>query len=283
MVDLSTAMAAAAAGDRRRGGRDGDKKKPGGKVGTEPFDPADHVEKEKADTASMWLVVLLGTIVALVMRYLLMPQMDGPASVLWSLPLLLILIIPTLHRVLLPMFSDRYSFSNWFRGGFLYTFTWLAVTFVLVNPPLADISDPSIAGKMVLLDIDNPDDWQTTDDEIMAGVDWTSPERVGFAFAIRDNLDSEDVIVSVVLIQESTEIQSWTGTSSELRGNWDNVSDNVSRVVKNTYDTPILLEFNQTLESGSDYEIIITMEQEGDPWDLSKAVKHQFRIIPTNS
>ena len=50
MVDLSTAMAAAAASEKRRGGRDGEKKRPGGKVGTEPFDPADHVIKEKQDT-----------------------------------------------------------------------------------------------------------------------------------------------------------------------------------------------------------------------------------------
>ena len=52
-------MAAAAASDRRRGGRDGEKKRPGGKVGTEPFDPADHVIKEKADAASMWLVIVI--------------------------------------------------------------------------------------------------------------------------------------------------------------------------------------------------------------------------------
>ena len=68
MVDLSTAMAAAAASDKRRGGRDGEKKRPGGKVGTEPFDPADHALKEKADAASMWLVIIYAVLVGVITR-----------------------------------------------------------------------------------------------------------------------------------------------------------------------------------------------------------------------
>ena len=108
MVDLSTAMAAAAASDRRRGGRDGEKKRPGGKVGTEPFDPADHVIKEKADAASMWLVIVYAILIATLMRYLIMPALSEPASVLWSLPLLLIFTIPPLHKILLSKFADRY-------------------------------------------------------------------------------------------------------------------------------------------------------------------------------
>ena len=112
MVDLTTAMAAAAASDKRRGGRDGEKKRPGGKVGTEPFDPADHVIKEKADTASMWLVIVYAVLIGGIMRYLIMPALDEPASVLWSLPLLLIVTIPPLHRIILSKFADRYTFGN---------------------------------------------------------------------------------------------------------------------------------------------------------------------------
>ena len=151
MVDLTTAMAAAAASDKRRGGRDGEKKRPGGKVGTEPFDPADHVLKEKADAASMWLVLVYAVLVAAVMRYIIMPAMEKPASVLWSLPLLLIFTIPPLHRIILSKFADRYTFGNWFRASFLYTFTWLAVCFILVNPPLADISPPEVARNAVFV------------------------------------------------------------------------------------------------------------------------------------
>ena len=279
MVDLSTAMAAAAASDKRRGGRGGDdKKRPGGMVGTEPFDPVDHVEKEKADTASMWLVVLFGTGIALFMRYVIMPQMNGPASVLWSLPLLLILTLPTLHRQLLKRFADRYTFGNWFRGGFLYTFTWLAVSFIVVNPPLADISPPEVAGRAVLLDIDDPDAWQ----QRVGYVEDTGdlPEHIGFAFAVRDNLDAQDVYVTVRLTVGSNTTTIAQGIASELRGDWDAVSANVSKVKTKATDVPILVDLNQSFQSGVTYKIEVTLSQDGEPWELVETVSWKFQVGP---
>ncbi len=280
MVDLSTAMAAAAASERRRGGRDGEKKTPGGKVGVEPFDPADHVEKEKADTASMWLVIIFGLIISLFMRYVMMPQMSGPASVLWSLPLLLILVLPTMHRLILRKFADRYSFGNWFRGGFLYTFTWLAITFILVNPPMADISPPEIAGDGVLLDIDNPESWQTSGDYIGLEANGSTPDRTGFAFAVRDNADAENVNVTVVLLQDTVEIQRVSGIASEMKGDWDNVSANVSGIASKAFDVPILVEFDQSFQYGSTYRVIVTMTQDAEPWSLEDSETWEFQVGP---
>ena len=66
--------------------------------------------------------------------------------------------------------ADRYTFGNWFRATFLYTFTWLAVCFILVNPPLADISPPEVAEQVKLVDLDDPEwnqkigDFSSTDD-----------------------------------------------------------------------------------------------------------------------
>lgn len=280
MVDLSTAMTAAAASERRRGGREGDKKTPGGKVGVEPFDPADHVEKEKADTASMWLVILFGLMISLFMRYVIMPQMNGPASVLWSLPLLLILVLPTMHRLLLRKFADRYSFGNWFRGGFLYTFTWLAITFILVNPPMADISPPEIAGDGVLLDIDDPDAWQTSDDYIGLESNGSTPDRTGFAFAIRDNADAKNVNVTIVLLQDTVEIQRVSGIANEMRGDWDNVSGNVSGIGSKAFDVPILVEFDQSFQYGSTYRVIVTMTQDAEPWALEDSETWEFQVGP---
>ena len=58
MVDLSTAMTAAQ-GERRQRTQGGDKEKKvrrtGRNLGIEAFDPVKHVQKEKADTASMCL------------------------------------------------------------------------------------------------------------------------------------------------------------------------------------------------------------------------------------
>ncbi|MDP6099735.1 MAG: hypothetical protein QF566_06115, partial [Candidatus Thalassarchaeaceae archaeon] len=83
MVDLNTAMQAARAETRRKKrDKDDRKKRPGSDLGVENFNPRDHVEKEKADTISMWLVIVFGLIISFIMRYLMMPGMDGPKAVL---------------------------------------------------------------------------------------------------------------------------------------------------------------------------------------------------------
>ena len=277
MVDLTTAMAAAAASDKRRGGRDGGKKRPGGKVGTEPFDPADHVIKEKADTASMWLVIVYAVLIGVIMRYLIMPALDEPASVLWSLPLLLIVTIPPLHRILLSKFADRYTFGNWFRASFLYTFTWLAVCFILVNPPLADISPPEVAHKVVLVDLDDPD-WNQPIADFDAD-DNLNERRLGLAFAVRDNINANDVTVQVEMTWLGDSMN-WNGTSDSMRGDWDSYADNVSSVLEKPTDVPIFIEFPEDFEisSGVPYTIEITLNQSGDPWDLEAKKTIRFSV-----
>ena len=72
MVDLSTAMTAAQGERRQRAPGDGKEKKvrrTGRNLGIEPFDPVKHVAKEKADMASMWLVLGFALLVTLLMRY----------------------------------------------------------------------------------------------------------------------------------------------------------------------------------------------------------------------
>ena len=277
MVDLTPAMAAAAASDKRRGGRDGEKKRPGGKVGTEPFDPADHVIKEKADTASMWLVIVYAVSVGAIMRYLIMPALKEPASVLWSLPLLLIVTIPPLHRLILSKFADRYTFGNWFRASFLYTFTWLAVCFILVNPPLADISPPEVANKVVFIDLDDPDWNQPIAD--FEDDDNVTERRLGLAFAVRDNIDANDVEVRVDMTWLGDSMN-WTGTADSMRGDWDSYADNVSKVSEKSTDVPILIEFpaDFAISSGVPYTIEITLTQDGDPWVLEEVHTIRFSV-----
>ena len=281
MVDLSTAMAAAAASDRRRGGRDGDKKRPGGKVGSEPFDPADHVIKEKADAASMWLVIAYAILIATLMRYLVMPALSEPASVLWSLPLLLIFTIPPLHRILLSKFADRYTFGNWFRATFLYTFTWLAVCFILVNPPLADISPPEVAEQVKLVDLDDPEWNQKVGD--FSSTDNLNNRNLALAFAVRDNIDAEgvDVRVEITWTGSGQEVWNRTGVASSISNQWTNYSVNASSVAEKSTDVPILLPLEGVnFESGNSYTIKIELSQEGDPWDLVETETHRFVISP---
>ena len=83
MVDLNTAMAAASAEQKRRsadGSQERKKRRTGKDMGIEPFDPVTYVAKEKADTASMWLVLTFSITVSLLMRYVLMPNTSQEKS-----------------------------------------------------------------------------------------------------------------------------------------------------------------------------------------------------------
>ena len=90
MVDLQTAMAAAAADRQKRLDKtaaERKKRRSGADLGIERFDPVQHVAKEKAETASMWFVLALRR-VALLNRHLLMGWVGpGDGFLLWFLPI----------------------------------------------------------------------------------------------------------------------------------------------------------------------------------------------------
>ena len=65
-------------------------------MGIESFDPVKHVSKEKADTVSMWLVLIFATTMALVMRYVAMPGSKGNADLLWFVPMMAIFLLPSI-------------------------------------------------------------------------------------------------------------------------------------------------------------------------------------------
>ena len=103
MVDINTALAAAATERKNRGTGTKERKKnrSGADLGIESFDPVKHVAKEKADTVSMWLVLGFGATIALLMRYVAMPSSQDSPDLLWFLPLMCIFILPSLHRAIL--------------------------------------------------------------------------------------------------------------------------------------------------------------------------------------
>ena len=94
MVDINTAMAAAAAERRNRGTGDKERKKnrSGADMGIESFDPVKHVSKEKADTVSMWLVITFALSMSLIMRYVAMPGSQSNSDMLWFIPLMAIFL-----------------------------------------------------------------------------------------------------------------------------------------------------------------------------------------------
>jgi len=271
MVDLGTALAAAQADDRRRRGA-GDKKK----AKLEPFDPVNYVEKEKADTVSMWLVIVFAVTVGLVMRFLVMPMMDGPGSILWSLPLLLLLVIPTLHRIILARFAEHYTKGNWFRASMLYIFTWLAVGFLVVNPPIGDIAAPEVAGQAWFVDDDG---WAMAVNTIELDNVSSTAESTKIVLAVRDNVETANVAVLATLTSSNGETNlQFNGTVEDFVDGADSAVEmaNTSKISDKDRDLPIKFDIG-ALTPGA-YTFTITLSEDGDPWVNSETKTWEFSV-----
>ena len=214
MVDLKTAMAAAQAERRKRDGAKNEEKKKrrsGADLGIEPFDPVKYHGKERADTASMWLVILYALAVTCMMRYILMPSTTlDKTDVLYLLPLTMMILIPQLHRTIMPeRLKEHYTKGTWFRAFFLYTFTFLSLSFLLVNPPFGDIVAPQLADEWGVV-VEHEGTFTFADD-VKGGVEWTleDGERIQggawLLFGLADNVDETGANVTVTHVFQNTE------------------------------------------------------------------------------
>ena len=287
MVDLSTAMTAAQAERRSRmQGDDREKKvrRTGRNLGIEPFDPVKHVQKEKADTASMWLVLGFSLTVTLLMRYVLMGSTDPDNSkILYILPLTCIFLIPTLHRTVMPeRFVEHYGGGTWFKSAFLHTFTFLALSFLLVNPPFGDIAAPELASKWTVVtddgeDITYPVDmatsgstltWFTDGSPVLAGDAW-------LLFGLMDNVNSDGAVVevtreyqaNVTVLEEN--VSYWTNEFERIQNG--TVDDPANNSVPNLtphgeLDQPFSIYLGSNLGEGT-HKINVIITEQGDPWE----------------
>jgi len=204
MVDIDSALRASAYSGKRNKRGEGENKD-SSKKGLEPFDPQVHATKEVADAFSMWLVIIYGFMIAFVMRYLFMPTQESMEGIIWLLPVMLTATVPSLHKILIPnKYSELYTRGNWFRSSFLFLFSWLALSFLLLNPPLADIAPPTLASG---IDIENIDDsaiiGYSWDDDVYQINLREDTANIVFGMAVRDNVDAENAKILVTLNHNS--------------------------------------------------------------------------------
>jgi|TARA_B110000263_G_scaffold152832_2_gene132666 hypothetical protein len=275
VVDVDSALRASAySGKKRARGSDVDKEeKKSRKI--EPFEPSDALEKEKADAFSMWLVIALGLSVGLLMRYVLMPTLTEPEKILWVLPLMLVVLLPTLHRLIIPdKWSDRYDRGNWFRASFLYIFTWLAISFLLVNPPLADIAPPTLAGGIDIAETEGVVDVAWTGGTYTIELNQNTVD-VTLGMAVSDNVDSASATIVVshwfhgAMVEELA-----NGTVSEQTDHiatfadveaWERLDKSGnSKVIGHAEDIGVAWDLG-TMGPG-EHQIKIKLVEEGDPW-----------------
>lgn len=282
-MDFKSAMAAARAeaeSRQRKKRRDKDEKsekkrsRSGEDMGLESFDPVNYVAKERAETASMWLVLGFAISVSMLMRFGIMPSMSHGDSVLWLLPLLSVFLIPSIHRLIMPQtLVEHYTKGTWFKASFLHVFTWLAITLLLVNPPFGDIGSPEVAKQWTVVMIDEngnhsyPSDGPTMRveegniKELEISLD--SFEEVWLIFAVRDNLDVNNVELNLTL----NGINLAPSTSA---------FENITQVgINSTWSEEIIdndredLGYAVKLDNLSEgfWEFRLTLSEQGIPWE----------------
>ena len=214
MVDVDTALRASAYSSRRGKAKGGERQD----SVLEPFDPASHAQKERGEAISMWIVIALGLFVAITMRFYMMPGMEKSQQILWLLPFLVITLIRPIHQLVVPSkVFELFTTGNWVRASFLYIFTWLALSFALVNPPLADIASPHLAGAIDIADAEGVAMSDLSGDVYELRISQDSiPVILGLA--VRDNVDAENSTINITIKKtgQMTPIVSLSGVVSEI-------------------------------------------------------------------
>jgi hypothetical protein len=298
MVDLKTAMAAAQAERKKRDGAKSDEKKKrrsGTDLGIEPFDPAKHARKEKADTASMWLVIFYAFVVTMLMRFVLMPSTTlDKTDVLYLLPLTMMILIPQIHRIVMPeRFKEHYTKGTWFRAFFLYTFTFLSLSFLVVNPPFGDIVAPQLAQDWGIA-VMGEDGNFTYADEVKGGVEWTLtegeylPGSAWLLFGLADNVDETGAEVKVVHRFRETGVEAaidandtFWATYGETVGTWKTLNNKSAPVFlpHADLDQPFAIPLGDELAVGT-HEIVVTITEQGNPWENNRSYTWVFTVHP---
>ena len=296
MVDLKTAMAAAQAERMKRdGAKNAEKKKrrSGADLGIEPFDPVKYHGKERADTASMWLVIAYAFIVTMMMRYALMPSTTlDKTDVLYILPLTMLILIPQLHRMVMPeSFKEHYTKGTWFRAFFLYTFTFLSLSFLVVNPPFGDIVAPQLADEWgVVIEHDGSytyadkvsgveNQWTLESGEYIQGGAWV-------LFGLADNVDHTGANVTVLHQFQNTDtvIESnasfWDEHGTDIR-TWRTAENKSAPILlpHADLDMPFAIFLGEGLAVG-EHTIVVDILEQGKPWENTRTYTWTFSVNP---
>jgi hypothetical protein len=298
MVDLNTAMSAASVDRQKRvadEGKERMKRRSGRDLGIEAFDPVKHVSKEKAETASMWLVIAFSVIISLLMRYVLMPRTTVEKSdILYLAPLAAIFLIPQVHRMIMPeAFNELYTKGTWFKAGFLHTFTFLAMAFLLVNPPLGDIVAPQLADKWVLVQNEGEEfnfskgigasgtlTWEVQRDAVLTGDIW-------LLFGLADNVNVKGANITVELTNTvgtfecDSDTDFWNNNLEAITNATGNISDTQSSSILKPHgklDQEFAILIGKDLFVG-DHLITVTIVEQGDPWENSRVYTWALKVV----
>ena len=288
MVDLQTAMAAAAADRQKRLDKtaaERKKRRSGADLGIERFDPVKHVAKEKAETASMWFVLAYAAVVALLNRHVLMGWVGpGDGFLLWFLPIGMLIFLPALHRAVMPeSFIEQYKPGTWVKAGFLHTFTFLALSFLLVNPPFGDVTAASLDGSWDIAVMNEEGELvfasasSDVSDMDSAGFAWTTEDGVlhGSAWVMFTLTDNHEV--------SETDVEVRLSSNADPAGSVllpvETVPEAFSNLSRSDADHRwFLVPLGADLVEGR-WTITVDIEEQGSPWVNTRVYEWNLDVI----
>ncbi len=242
----------------------------------------------------MWLVLGFALLVTLLMRYVLMGVTDPENSkILYILPLTCIFLIPTLHRTIMPeRFVEHYGGGTWFKAAFLHTFTFLALSFLLVNPPFGDIAAPELAKSWTVVAddgeaIEYPFDvstkgttltWHTNGSTTLQGDAW-------LLFGLMDNKNSDGASVEVTREYQANETTRdvnesyWYDNAEAIKNGTSSSNKSAPNLTPHgDQDQPFAVFLGTDLGEGT-HTITVVITEEGDPWENVQTYHWTLEII----
>ncbi len=288
MVDLQTAMAAAAADRQKRLDKtaaERKKRRSGADLGIERFDPVKHVAKEKAETASMWFVLAYAAVVALLNRHVLMGWVGpGDGFLLWFLPIGMLIFLPALHRAVMPeSFIEQYKPGTWVKAGFLHTFTFLALSFLLVNPPFGDVTAASLDGSwdIAVMNAEGELVFASASSDVSdmdsAGFAWTTEDGVlhGSAWVMFTLTDNHEVSENDVEVRLSSNADPAGSVLLPV----ETVPEAFSNLSRSDADHRwFLVPLGADLVEGR-WTITVDIEEQGSPWVNTRVYEWNLDVI----
>ena len=181
-------------------------------------------------------------------------------------------------------YNELYTKGNWFRAIFLFVFTWLALSFIVSNPPLADIAPPTLAGGIDIEQTEGIEDTNWDNGVYTINLNQDTVDVV-LGMAVRDNVDADTVQVNAAIYYRSEMLQELANGTAishtediELFSSIDNWTRG-NKIGQHESDVGMAWDLG-TLEPG-EYTLEITMTENGDPWENTSKLVYTILIAQT--
>ena len=173
-------------------------------------------------------------------------------------------------------------------------FTFLALSFMLVNPPLGDIVAPQLSGEWTIATDDGEQLVFANDDGKDGEITWTVAQdasltgEIWLLFGLADNVNSDGATVTVGLANNDVNNAELASNSTFWEDHIERIND--GRTLDNSSGTPDLIPHGESdqpfavllSDSGLSvgvHTISVFITETGDPWENTRNYTWTLRIV----